>query len=129
MDAQAAITADGSITYHDPCYLARVNGISDEPRELIEAAAGMKALKEVKRNRCASSCCGAGGGRMWFDDEPEQRIGMTRINELLETKANTVAVSCPFCLTMMTDGIAAKNNQIQVKDISEILADAIDEGI
>lgn len=129
IDAKAVIQQDGSITYHDPCYLARINGISDEPRELIQAAAGVTALKEVKRNRCASSCCGAGGGRMWFDDEPEKRIGMNRITELLDTKTDTVAVSCPFCLTMITDGIASKNSQMHVRDISEILAEAIDEEV
>jgi Fe-S oxidoreductase/nitrate reductase gamma subunit len=126
VDAKAVIKEDGSITYHDPCYLARVNGISDEPRHLIEAAAGENALEEVARSGCESSCCGAGGGRMWFDDEPEERIGMTRVKELLDTKAKIVAVSCPFCLTMMTDGIAARTDKVQVKDISEILAEAID---
>jgi Fe-S oxidoreductase len=126
VDAKALITPDGSITYHDPCYLARVNGISDEPREIIAAAAGMTSLQEMDRNRSASSCCGAGGGRMWFDDEPETRIGTTRVQEALDTNASTVAVSCPFCLTMMTDGVAAKTDQVQVKDIAEILAEAID---
>ncbi len=129
VDAKAAIKEDGSITYHDPCYLARVNGISEEPRELIESAAGKNALKEVARSGCQSSCCGAGGGRMWFDDEPEKRIGRTRVNELLDTKAKTVAVSCPFCLTMMTDGVAAKTNQVEVKDISEILTEAMETSI
>ncbi|MET2983718.1 (Fe-S)-binding protein [Aureibaculum conchae] len=126
IDDNAVIDEGGSITYHDPCYLARINGISEEPRHLIETAAGENALEEVARSGCESSCCGAGGGRMWFDDEPEERIGRTRIDELLDTKAKTVAVSCPFCLTMMTDGVAAKTDQVEVKDISEILADAIE---
>ncbi len=65
---------------------------------------------------------------MWFDDEPESRIGRTRVQEALHTKATTVAVSCPFCLTMMTDGIAAKTDQVQVKDIAELLAETIEEG-
>lgn len=127
VDDKAVIAEDGSITYHDPCYLARINGIDEEPRFLIEEAAGENALEEVKRSGCESSCCGAGGGRMWFDDEPEERIGRTRVEELLDTNAKTVAVSCPFCLTMMTDGIAAKTDQVQVKDISEILAEAMEE--
>lgn len=127
VDAKALLSPDGSITYHDPCYLARVNGISDEPRELITAAAGMKSLQEMDRNRNASSCCGAGGGRMWFDDEPESRIGLTRVQEAIDTKATTVAVSCPFCLTMMTDGVAAKTTEVQVKDVAELLAEAIEE--
>ncbi|MDE0860534.1 MAG: (Fe-S)-binding protein [Akkermansiaceae bacterium] len=78
-----------------------VNGISDKPREIIAAAAGMTSLQEMDRNRSASSCCGAGGGRMWFDDEPETRIGTTRVQEALHTNASTVAVSCPFYLTMI----------------------------
>ena len=127
VDDKAEKGEDGSITYHDPCYLARINGISEEPRFLIEETVGANALEEVKRSGCESSCCGAGGGRMWFDDEPEERIGRTRVEELLDTKAKTVAVSCPFCLTMMTDGIAAKTDEVQVKDISEILAEAIEE--
>ena len=63
---------------------------------------------------------------MWFDDEPENRIGVTRVQDALDTKATTVAVSCPFCLTMMTDGVAAKTEEVKVKDIAEILADAIE---
>ena len=97
-----------------------VNGISDKPREIIAAAAGMTSLQEMDRNRSASSCCGAGGGRMWFDDEPETRIGTTRVQEALDTNASTVAVSCPFCLTMMTDGVAAKTDQVQVREIHTI---------
>lgn len=126
VDKKTTTHNDGSVTYHDPCYLARVNGIAKEPRNLIEAATSKKALKEVARSGCESSCCGAGGGRMWFDDEPEQRIGRTRVEELLETEAKTVAVSCPFCLTMATDGIAAKTDQVKVKDVSEILAEAME---
>lgn len=126
VEGNALLTPEGSITYHDPCYLARINGISDEPRDLITAAAGLKSLREMDRNRAASSCCGAGGGRMWFDDEPDQRIGRSRIQEALHTKATTVAVSCPFCLTMMSDGIAANTDQVQVKDIAELLAEAIE---
>ena len=126
LDGEAEQPTHGSITYHDPCYLARVNGISEQPRELIQLSAGADSIKEMGRNRCGASCCGAGGGRMWFDDEPENRIGVTRVQEALDTKATTVAVSCPFCLTMMTDGVAAKTDQVQVKDIAEILAEAID---
>ena len=112
---------------HDPRYLARVNGISEQPRELIQLAAGPDSIQEMGRNRCDSSCCGAGGGRMWFDDEPENRIGLTRVQEALDTNATTVAVSCPFCLTMMTDGVAAKTDQVQVKDIAELLAEALEQ--
>lgn len=127
LSAKTQPAPDGSITYHDPCYLARVNGISEEPRELIQLAAGADSLKEMERRRCRSSCCGAGGGRMWFDDDPDNRIGVTRVQEALDTKASTVAVSCPFCLTMMTDGVATKTDQVKIKDIAEILVEALTE--
>ncbi len=117
---------NGVITYHDPCYLARVNGIAEEPRQLIEAVGGETSLEEMERNRCGTSCCGAGGGRMWFDDSIDERVGQSRVAEALETGADTVAVSCPFCLTMVGDGIVAKTADVKVKDVSELLAEAID---
>ena len=104
-----------SVTYHDPCYLARVNGITEAPRALLPD------LTEMPRSRCQTACCGAGGGRMWFDDPAEERIGQSRITEALDTGAKTVAVSCPFCLTMMTDGITAKDDQVQVRDVAELM--------
>ncbi len=115
----------GSITFHDPCYLARANGISEEPRRLIEAAAGPESLVEMERNRCRTACCGAGGGRMWFDDAVDERIGIGRVREAVETGAQTVAVSCPFCLTMVGDGLAASAPEIKTIDVAELLAEAI----
>ena len=115
----------GSITFHDPCYLARANGISEEPRTLIEVAAGPESLVEMERNRCRTACCGAGGGRMWFDDAVDERIGIGRVREAVETGAQTVAVSCPFCLTMVGDGLAASAPEIKTIDVAELLAEAI----
>ena len=106
------------VAYHDPYYLARVNGITDAPRALLP-----EALTEIPRHGCQTACCGAGGGRMWFDDPAEERIGTGRVTEALDTNAKTVAVSCPFCLTMMTDGIAAKDDQVKVRDIAELMAE------
>ena len=117
----------GRITYHDPCYLARVNGISEEPRRLIEAVRGPEALVEMERNRSGTACCGAGGGRMWFDDALDERVGGSRVREVIETGAQTVAVSCPFCLTMVGDGLAAKAPHMEVVDIAELLAEVIEE--
>jgi Fe-S oxidoreductase len=117
-----------SITYHDPCYLARVGGVTEPPRDVlggcINGAAGA-TLVELPRNRRQTSCCGAGGGRMWFDDSPAQRVGQSRVREIAASKADTVAVSCPFCLVMLTDGLAAQQPGVQVRDIAEILADAV----
>jgi len=110
------------ITFHDPCYLARAQNITEEPRQLVQITGN---LVEMKRRRQQTSCCGAGGGRMWFDDGPEQRVGVSRVTEALETGAETVAVSCPFCLTMMTDGVAAQDADVEVKDIAELLLEAV----
>ncbi len=115
------------ITYHDPCYLARVNGIHQAPRDVLNLASGGSAsavdLREMPRRRERTSCCGAGGGRMWMEEDPKQRVCTVRAREALDTGARTVAVSCPFCLTMMTDGVATQNDSAQVKDIAEILAE------
>ena len=114
--------ATRQITFHDPCYLARAHNITEQPRQLVQITGN---LVEMKRRRQQTSCCGAGGGRMWFDDGPDQRVGASRVSEALETGAETVAVSCPFCLTMMSDGVAAQDAGVDVKDISELLLEAI----
>jgi len=119
----------GSITYHDPCYLARANGITDEPRAVLAAVAGKGGgnslpIIELPRNRRETSCCGGGGGRMWFDDAPSQRVGRGRVEEIVGSGAETVAVSCPFCLIMVGDGVAAEKPAMQVRDIAELLAEA-----
>ena len=112
---KAAAVMNESVTYHDPCYLARVNGITEAPRALLPE------ITEMPRHGCQTACCGAGGGRMWFDDPAEERTGSGRITEALDTGAKTVAVSCPFCLTMMTDGVAAKNYHVKERDVSELM--------
>ncbi len=123
-----SVLNDGTITYHDPCYLARVGGVSEAPRAVLAASsndAGSSQLKELPRNRGQTACCGAGGGRMWFDDPPAQRIGQGRVLEIIESGAQNVAVSCPFCLTMLGDGLAAQQPSIRVRDIAEVLAEAV----
>jgi Fe-S oxidoreductase len=126
LPADAGVTPE-SITYHDPCYLARVNGIHEAPREVLSAALGGPKpgeLREMERRRERTSCCGAGGGRMWMEEEPKQRVSTQRAREALNTGAKTVAVGCPFCLTMMTDGVAANNAaETRVLDIAEILVE------
>jgi Fe-S oxidoreductase/nitrate reductase gamma subunit len=114
------------VTYHDPCYLGRINGVTEAPRQLVQVSLPGDSLVEMPRNRSDASCCGAGGGRMWFDDTPDQRIGVGRVQEALSTGAKTVAVSCPFCLTMIRDGVAAQDQDAEVRDIAEILADALE---
>ncbi|MEX0320981.1 MAG: heterodisulfide reductase-related iron-sulfur binding cluster [Puniceicoccaceae bacterium] len=115
------------VTYHDPCYLARTNSIIKQPREVLEASLqNGQDLIEMKRNGCGTGCCGGGGGRMWFDDKPEERIGRDRIAEVQQTEASVVAVSCPFCLTMMQDGLAAVDSDVDVRDVAELMAEALD---
>ena len=117
-----------AITYHDPCYLARVNGIHESPRTVLNAAIGGTPqpieFRELPRRREKTSCCGAGGGRMWMEEDPKQRVSTVRSQEALATGAKTVAVGCPFCLTMMTDGVAANGGEgVRVLDMAEILAE------
>jgi Fe-S oxidoreductase/nitrate reductase gamma subunit len=126
--ANATTTSDSTITYHDPCYLARAHRITEAPRTLIESSAngaGATAIHELPRTRQQTSCCGAGGGRMWFDDALSERVGQSRVREIAATGAETVAVSCPFCLIMLGDGLAAEKPEMRVRDVAEILADAV----
>ncbi len=116
------------ITFHDPCYLARASGVTEAPRSVLASVidgVSHSPLVELPRNRRQTSCCGAGGGRMWFDDAPANRVGQGRVREIAETGAQTVAVACPFCLIMLGDGLAAQNPSANVRDIAEVLADAV----
>ncbi|MCB9082210.1 MAG: (Fe-S)-binding protein [Lewinellaceae bacterium] len=110
------------ITYHDSCYLGRINGVYEAPREVLETLDA--DLVEMKRCRTNGLCCGAGGAQMWKEDEPgEKRINLERAEEALDTGAAVVAVNCPFCLTMMQDGIKAKDKQddVMVYDLAELI--------
>jgi Fe-S oxidoreductase len=123
----SATSAAGPVTYHDPCYLARVNQIHEAPRRVLGAAltgvTGSPELREMPRCGPKTSCCGAGGGRMWMEEDPKQRVSSERAREALATGAKTVAVGCPFCLTMMTDGVAAQGSEARVLDVAEILVE------
>jgi Fe-S oxidoreductase len=120
----------GALTYHDPCYLARVNGIHQAPRSVLESAlhaGGQTAadLREMPRRCEKTFCCGAGGGRMWMEEDPKKRVSTVRAAEALATGAQTVAVACPFCLTMMSDGVAAQSESARVLDVAEILVERL----
>jgi len=123
--APAAAEGMGEVTFHDPCYLARWNGISEAPREAL-AAAGV-ALREMPRNRREGFCCGAGGGRFWLEEKLGTRVNRNRVDEAAATlgaKGGVVATGCPFCLTMMKDGIAdaGREETLRVLDVAEIFA-------
>ncbi|MFM2307060.1 MAG: hypothetical protein RLZZ367_1729 [Bacteroidota bacterium] len=111
------------ITYHDSCYLGRANEIYEAPRKVLEQLDA--ELVEMKSCRTKGLCCGAGGAQMFKEDEPgTKRINIARTEEALETNANIVAAACPFCNTMITDGVKSKDKQqdIKVFDIAELLA-------
>lgn len=110
------------VTYHDSCYLGRYNDIFDEPRVPLSNIGGIEML-EMDRNRDKGFCCGAGGGRMFLEETEGTRINENRVAEALETGADTIASACPFCMTMLTDGVKTKEkeNDVSVKDIAEII--------
>jgi Fe-S oxidoreductase len=123
LTAPPGASGGDAMTYHDPCYLARVHGIHDAPRNVLKSALGPAiGFREMPRRREKTFCCGAGGGRMWMEEEPQQRVCSLRAKEALGTGATTVAAACPFCLTMLTDGVAAQTESAQVLDVAEILA-------
>lgn len=118
-------TEDGAIAFHDSCYLGRYNFIYDEPRAVIELTTGRKP-REAKRRRERSFCCGAGGGKMWYE-ERGQRINYTRFDDFDHTNAAKIAVACPYCLIMLDDATKYKGveDKVKVKDISQIVAESL----
>jgi Fe-S oxidoreductase len=128
------VTAAGTpITYHDPCYLGRHNGIYDPPRELIESLPGVE-YREMERSRERSFCCGAGGARMWMEETLGSRINANRTAEAVATGADKIAIGCPFCRIMLSDGLAAQQAdgsaraEVEVVDIAQMLLAAVRRG-
>jgi Fe-S oxidoreductase len=113
---------EGKITYHDPCYLGRVNGIYSQPRNIVEKIRKGE-FSEMERNHDRSFCCGGGGGRIWME-EHHKRINHLRIDEAIDLSADTVVTACPYCLIMMEDAIKDKEKTETMKalDISELVA-------
>jgi len=113
------------ITYHDSCYLGRANNIYEAPREVLQALDA--DLVEMKRCRTTGLCCGAGGAQMFKEPEKGNKdINIERAEEALLTGASTIAVACPFCMTMITDGVKNKEKEadVKVKDLAELIAEA-----
>jgi Fe-S oxidoreductase len=110
------------ITYHDSCYLGRANGIYEAPRRVLQELDA--DLVEMKRCKTKGLCCGAGGAQMFKEDEPgDKRINMERVEEALGTGAGIIAANCPFCLTMMQDGVSGKDKEeeVMVYDLAELI--------
>jgi len=115
----------GKVVFHDSCYLGRHNGIYEPPREAISAATG-KEVVEMDRNGRRGFCCGAGGGRMWLEEKLGTRINHERVAEALKLDPKTIAVCCPYCLTMFEDGVKDnKAESVQVLEVAEIIARAL----
>lgn len=110
------------LTYHDSCYLGRYNNIFDSPRNSLGKVKKINYI-EMQRNKTRGFCCGAGGGRMFLEDEEGEKININRTEEALNTGAGTIASACPFCMTMLTDGVKyfEKNEEVEIKDIAEII--------
>jgi len=111
---------DRSVTFHDPCYLGRIGGVIDEPRNVI---GGVDV--ETENHGQDSFCCGAGGAQMWMEEDADKRVNVIRAAELAETGCDTVAVGCPFCSTMVKDGLDAVGAEMEVMDVAEILWEQI----
>ena len=115
----------GATVFHDSCYLGRHNDVYDAPRAVIQVATG-QAPAEMERNWNNAFCCGAGGGRMWMEEHVGERINLTRVNEALEQKPDTICVACPYCMTMFEDGLKdVKADNVKVRDVAEVMAEAL----
>jgi Fe-S oxidoreductase len=114
------------VTYHDPCYLGRHNGIYNEPREVLKKVPGLELL-EMEESLKGSLCCGMGGGRIWMETKKEERFSNLRLKQAIETGANVLATCCPYCITAFEDSVLVLNysHLIKVRDITEILEEAI----
>jgi Fe-S oxidoreductase len=126
LKTDASLLNKVKITYHDPCYLGRANDIYEEPRFILERITGN--LVEMHRNRSFALCCGAGGGQMFKEAEKgNKEIFIERTEDALKTGASVIATACPFCMTMMTDGLKYKNKEEEIKnlDIAELVAQSL----
>jgi Fe-S oxidoreductase len=112
------------VAYHDSCYLGRYNDIYDSPRQILERIPGVELVEVEYWTRNKGLCCGAGGAQMWMEEQNKERVNVKRTKQLLDTGAKTIASACPFCMTMLSDGIKAHSKEDEIKnmDVVELLA-------
>ena len=123
-------TLDGTVTYHDACYLGRYNDIYEAPRSIIESLLSESGeIVEMKDNKSGSLCCGAGGGNMWHEISEGDRINIKRFEQAIDTEADTVATACSFCAIMMEDAknVTGNENTMQTLDVAELVAKSLDK--
>ena len=113
----------GRVAYHDSCYLGRYNDIYDSPRQILERIEGVELVEVPRWNKNKGLCCGAGGAQMWMEEQNKDRINVKRTLQLVETGATTLATACPFCMTMVRDGLKSQSREEDIKnyDVVEML--------
>ena len=114
---------NGRVVYHDSCYLGRYNDIYESPREILKAIPGVELVEPDYWNKTRGLCCGAGGAQMWMEEQNSTRVNVKRTLQLVDTGAKTVASACPFCMTMLTDGLKSQSLEDKIKqmDVAELL--------
>jgi Fe-S oxidoreductase len=115
------------VAFHDSCYLGRYNDVYDAPRKVLESIPGVELREVPYWNKNKGLCCGAGGAQMFMEEQGDKRVNVKRTAQLLETGADAIASGCPFCMTMLTDGLKAheKEESVQQKDVAELLAESV----
>ena len=117
---------DGRVVFHDSCYLGRYNDIYDEPRDILRAIPGVELVEPSEATRQRGLCCGAGGAQMFMEEQNKDRMNVRRTLQLVETGASTIATACPFCMTMITDGLKDQNKEEEIRmlDVAELLLES-----